>query len=111
MICELAKLSDINASQWYEFSLQLDSGLVSIMLIHKDDKYTAFINSCPHQSRRMDYAAGQFLISETGSIICPAHGAEFDSDDGLCINGPCRGQSLTPVQIKSNEESLFAIIK
>lgn len=123
MICKLANISDVEAGIWYEYSLQSDEGLISVMMIMQDDSqnkdqknsqksnYTAFKNLCPHQGRRMDYAAGQFLIAENGNIICPAHGAEFKAEDGLCINGPCRGQSLQPIHIQLNEESIFAIIK
>lgn len=111
MICKLACITDVKANTWYEYSLQLDEGLVSVMLIMRDNDYTAFKNLCPHQGRRMDYAAGKFLIAENGNIICPAHGAEFNPDDGLCINGPCLGQSLQPIHIQLNEESIFTIIK
>jgi nitrite reductase/ring-hydroxylating ferredoxin subunit len=111
MICKLAKISDVVADQWYEFSLQTDSGLVSIMVQFKNKEYIAFYNACPHQNRRMDYATDSFLTSQSGTIICPAHGAEFNPDTGFCINGPCRGQSLSTVHIQTNEESIFAVIK
>ena len=32
-------------------------------------------------------------------ILCCAHGAIFNKDDGLCVGGPCEGQSLTPVMV------------
>lgn len=111
MICELAKISEISEGIWYEFSLQVEYGLLSIMLIKHDGQYSGYQNICPHQGRRMDYATGQFLLTESGNIVCPAHGAEFNADTGLCINGPCKGQSLQSVTIKSNEESIFTVIK
>ena len=111
MICKLANINDITANKWYEFSLQTVNGLTSIMLRKQDNGYIAYKNLCPHQGRRMDYATNQFLISESGTIICPAHGAEFEASTGLCINGPCLGQSLQPVHIQQNEENIFTIIK
>ncbi len=110
MIIELAKIKEITAHNWYEFSLQTEKGLLSIMLIQDEEGLRAFENSCPHQGRRMDYAAGQFLLDAHGTIICPAHGAEFNPNDGLCTNGPCQGQSLKPITVKSNEEAVFAIL-
>jgi len=111
MIAKLASINEVKQGQWYEYSLQTENGFKSVMLNYKNGQYYAYENFCPHQGRRMDYAAGQFLISESGSIVCPSHGAEFNPDNGLCINGPCLGDSLKSVQIKTNEEDIFAIIK
>ena len=111
MICKLAKISDIKPGVLYECNLQTASGPLSVMLYKKDDKYLAFKNFCPHQGRRMDYAAGNFLVADSGNIVCPAHGAEFSIDDGLCITGPCQGKSLESIQLKFNESDIFAIIK
>ena len=111
MICRLSKINEVEEGQWYEFNLQTDDRLFSLMLQKKNNEYIAFKNSCPHQGRRMNYSVGKFLTTKEGHIVCPAHGAEFKPDDGLCINGPCLGQSLEPVHIQLNEESIFAIIK
>lgn len=110
LIHRLAEIKDIEAGTWYEFNLQTDSALVSLMLLFQDDKYTAFKNFCPHQGRRMNYSLGKFLITAEGNLVCPAHGAEFKPDDGLCINGPCLGESLETIHIQLNEDSIFAII-
>jgi nitrite reductase/ring-hydroxylating ferredoxin subunit len=32
-------------------------------------------------------------------IQCTQHGAMFQLNDGLCVYGPCVGESLTPVNI------------
>ena len=111
MIVKLASITDIKPDIWYEYSLQTDKRLLSVMMQCLNNQYIGFENSCPHQGRRMDYAAGQFLTSDSGTIVCPAHGAEFNPESGLCVNGPCLGQSLKPITIKINEEDIFAIIK
>jgi nitrite reductase/ring-hydroxylating ferredoxin subunit len=111
LICRLTNINEVEEGQWYEFNLQKEDSVFSLMLQKKNNKYIAFKNFCPHQGRRMNYSAGQFLTTEEGNIVCPAHGAEFKPDDGLCVNGPCLGQSLEPVHIQLNEESIFAIIK
>ncbi len=110
MIHKLAKIKDVKQGVWYEFNLQTEDALISLMLIFQDDKYTAFKNFCPHQGRRMNYSVGQFLTTPQGNLVCPAHGAEFNPTDGLCINGPCLGQSLESIHIQLNDDSVFAII-
>jgi len=111
MIVELTKLNQVEENTWYEYSLQSSNGLESIMLIKQNGSFRGFKNYCPHQGRRLDYAAGQFLLTGEGNIVCPAHGAEFDAKSGLCTNGPCLGQSLQSVPIEANEESVFTVIK
>lgn len=111
MICKLTDVADISADTWYEFSLQTDNVLLSVMLYQNNGELIAFKNSCPHQGRRMDYMAGKFLLAQNGNIVCPAHGAEFNAQTGLCINGPCLGQSLESIKVSSDEKSIFAVIK
>lgn len=110
MIHKLAKIKEIDEAVWYEFNLQTDSSLISLMLLFQNGEYIAFKNSCPHQGRRMNYSVGKFLITSEGNLVCPAHGAEFKPDNGLCINGPCLGESLEPIHIQLNDDSVFAII-
>ena len=42
----------------------------------------------------------KFLTPDRNLILCASHGALFARDNGLCIAGPCPGQSLTPVPIE-----------
>ena len=58
----------------------------------------AWLNCCPHQGRRMDYVPGKFLIHK-GQLVCAAHGASFDLEEGLGVGGPCRGEHLSKVRI------------
>lgn len=110
MIHQLAKIEEIKEGKWYEFNLQTDSQLISLMLKLSDGKYVAYKNSCPHQGRRMNYSIGKFLLTEEGNLVCPAHGAEFLPETGFCVNGPCKGESLEPIHIQLNEDLVFAII-
>ena len=58
----------------------------------------AWRNVCPHQGRRLDYAPGKFLL-DGANLVCAAHGASFRRADGLCVAGPCRGESLQAVAL------------
>ena len=41
-----------------------------------------------------------YLDAAGERIVCHAHGAEFLPDSGLCVQGPCVGQKLTPAPIE-----------
>lgn len=54
-------------------------------------------NSCPHIGVALEWEQDRFLDSSKTLIQCANHGALFSISKGLCVSGPCRGQSLTPV--------------
>ncbi|MCB1602569.1 MAG: Rieske 2Fe-2S domain-containing protein, partial [Xanthomonadales bacterium] len=58
----------------------------------------AYLNVCPHAGRPLNWAPGRFLYAH-GQLVCAAHGAAFRPEDGYCIGGPCRGESLRRVAI------------
>lgn len=54
-------------------------------------------NACPHLGIPLDWAPDRFLSADGAFIICGTHGAEFRLQDGYCLRGPCREESLTAV--------------
>jgi nitrite reductase/ring-hydroxylating ferredoxin subunit len=71
-----------------------------LIFSRQGDSVQCWLNICPHAGRRMDYAPGLFLVKD-GKLTCAVHGATFAlREGGLCITGPCRGQSLEPVRIE-----------
>jgi nitrite reductase/ring-hydroxylating ferredoxin subunit len=96
--------------QWHERSVSHAGRHYSLMIRYADRQWQAYLNVCPHQGRRMDYAPDQFLLSPSGTLICPAHGAEFRTEDGFCINGPCRGARLQPVALREDNTNASLLI-
>jgi nitrite reductase/ring-hydroxylating ferredoxin subunit len=111
MKCLLAKFNDVEYNSWSEFSLETEDSYRSIILHKTEGKLQAFNNFCPHQGRRLDYVSGKFLFGENKNLICPAHGAEFETTTGECINGPCKGQSLQAIEVIVESENIYAIIE
>jgi nitrite reductase/ring-hydroxylating ferredoxin subunit len=74
----------------------------SIIVRCANQSLIAWLNICPHQGRRLDYAPGKFLI-DNEQLVCAAHGATFRLDNGVCVAGPCRGASLRQVEVRVDE--------
>ena len=71
-----------------------------LVLARNGDAVRAWWNVCPHTGRRMDYAPNLFLFKD-GLLVCAVHGASFAlTEHGLCVGGPCRGESLTAVPLR-----------
>ena len=60
----------------------------------------AFVNYCPHAGHPLNFKPHKFLTPDGNLILCGSHGALFTRDEGLCIAGPCPGQSLRRVPIE-----------
>ena len=70
----------------------------TLILLRSGGKVCAYLNICPHTGRPLNWAPGRFLYSH-GQLVCAAHGASFRPEDGYCIGGPCKGESLRKVAI------------
>lgn len=88
-----------------ECEAMVDGELESLVLFRDGGQVRVWMNICPHAGRRLDWAPGQFLTSKEGHLVCAAHGATFESVNGNCVGGPCRGSTLRalPVQVIGGE--------
>jgi nitrite reductase/ring-hydroxylating ferredoxin subunit len=70
-----------------------------------------FINRCPHVSAPLEYRKDRFLAADGAHIMCHAHGALFDRATGLCVYGPCLGQSLTAVPCWIEQGGVWVMLR
>lgn len=95
----LATLSQIEDGGFAEAEATIDGDAESLILHRDGDAVRAWLNICPHAGRRLDWAPGQFLKSREGHLVCAVHGATFELSGGVCVAGPCRGESLRAVAV------------
>ena len=57
--------------------------------------HVAYLNNCPHTHVNLNWSPNQFFDIESHYIQCSMHGALFNPSSGVCLRGPCLGQSLT----------------
>jgi nitrite reductase/ring-hydroxylating ferredoxin subunit len=95
----LCRREDIPAGQAIECPDPADPDGASLIVLEADGHIRAYRNICPHAGRPLNWAPGRFLYAH-GQLVCAAHGAAFRPEDGHCIGGPCRGASLTAVDIE-----------
>ncbi|ODS64533.1 MULTISPECIES: Rieske (2Fe-2S) protein [unclassified Arenimonas] len=81
-----------------ETEVVLEGEPQSLVLLRQGESLKAWLNICPHAGRRLDWAPGKFLVDK-GKLVCAAHGASFELQQGECVAGPCRGASLTAVRV------------
>jgi len=103
----LAMLDQIADGAFAEVEATVDGDAESLVLYREGEQVRAWFNICPHAGRRLDWAPGQFLKSREGLLVCAAHGASFELRGGECVAGPCRGESLRPVEVEVREGAIW----
>lgn len=92
----VCRLVDIPDGGVIGIDLRRESPL-PLILWRRGQTVDAWLNCCPADGYRMDWAPGRFLI-EGAVLRCAHRNARFALDQaGLGIEGPCRGQSLVAV--------------
>lgn len=64
-----------------------------------DNAYVGYVNSCPHEGVWLNIGSGDFFTQDRAFLKCGRHGATFEIDSGLCIEGACNGKSLQPIAL------------
>jgi nitrite reductase/ring-hydroxylating ferredoxin subunit len=71
----------------------------SIFVVRWGTRVFGYINQCPHNSVNLDWERNQFLDPSGLRLMCGKHGALFEIGTGRCVDGPCQGERLEPVNV------------
>lgn len=77
-----------------------------VIVIYRDGQHYAYQNSCPHLGINLEFNPDEFMDCEQHYLLCSNHGALFNVEDGLCVSGPCQGQSLLAVAIRIHQNDI-----
>jgi nitrite reductase/ring-hydroxylating ferredoxin subunit len=80
------------------------TGRDTLLIVRWRGQLTAWRNRCPHLDVAMQYRKDRYMSGDGQRIVCFAHGALFRPDTGLCVLGPCLGQSLQPQRLRVDEK-------
>ena len=80
------------------------SATASVIVLRLHEAIVAYRNVCPHMGIELDWEP-QRLLSRSGRYLqCTGHGAWFDPASGLCLRGPCFGESLTRLPVRIEDD-------
>lgn len=74
-------------------------------LVNDGGNFHAYVNRCRHMPTPLDFVRDEFLTDDGKHLRCYTHGAVYEFGTGVCIDGPCKGESLyrLPVQVDKGE--------
>lgn len=108
----VAQLGDLPDGQSRGFDPR-GRGRDTVFIVRCGETLHAWRDACPHlgnEGSPMAWRKDAYLNRDGSRIVCHAHGAQFDPVTGVCVLGPCLGQSLTrvPVRVGQGGEVLLS---
>lgn len=98
-VIPIGRLDDFEEGQSVGF-LENEEGQDTFFVIKAQGQLFAWLNACPHvNGAPMAWRKNAYMNGSKTHIVCHAHGALFEPTTGLCIQGPCRGQFLSEVNV------------
>ncbi len=80
-----------------------------LFVVRDENGVYGYENCCPHSRGPLEWVEDQFMSLDRSHIQCTQHGAMFQLNDGLCVYGPCVGESLTPVNIAVTDGNIVLL--
>ena len=96
----LCSLAELEATGSKGFAVGEGDWPLRGFVVRTSQGVAAYVNNCPHAGHPLNFRPDKFLTPDRSLILCGSHGALFTRDDGLCIAGPCPGQSLRRVPVE-----------
>lgn len=101
----IAKVSDLEPGKVKKFWLICQKYRVDGFLVNHQGSFHAYVNRCRHMPTPLDFVRDEFISDDGRFLRCYTHGALYEFTTGLCIDGPCKGESLyrLPVRVDRGE--------
>lgn len=101
----IARVEEMRPGSVKKFCLICQKYRVEAFLINYQGTFHAYVNRCRHMTTPLDFVRYQFFTEDGRRLICLTHGALYEPDSGVCVEGPCKGLALyrLPVLIDRGE--------
>ena len=101
----IAGVEEVMPGSVKKFSLIWGKYRIDAFLINDHGDFHAYVNRCRHMPTPLDFIRDEFFSEGRRYLMCYTHGALYEPATGLCVGGPCKGESLysLPVRIEAGE--------
>lgn len=101
----IARIGELEPGSVKKFGLICRRRRIDAFLVNHRGEFHAYVNRCRHMTTPLDFVRYQFFTEDGEHLICMTHGAVYEPDSGLCVEGPCKGLSLyrLPVTVDQGE--------
>lgn len=80
-----------------------------ILIRDLDGSLRAYVNVCMHLPVPLSFTEDGFWSPDKRHLMCRTHGALYRPSDGYCVEGPCQGLSLDPLEVLVDESGQVTV--
>lgn len=101
----VAKIDELEPGSVKKFWLICQKYRIDAFLVNDQGQFHAYVNRCRHMATPLDFIREQFLSEDGRYLMCYTHGALYEFANGVCVEGPCKGEALyrLPVRVDGDE--------
>ena len=92
-----SELADGNS---LKFSFRQDERDREGFVVRYKGRLFAFVNECRHIPMSLDWVENRFFSNDGCYLQCATHGALYDIETALCVDGPPAGQRLHTLEVR-----------
>lgn len=107
----IAGPEQLSDGQTVTFEFLRDGRKVEGFLARFAGQLVAYENVCRHIPISLDYGDKQFFSRDGKYFICRSHGAVYEPLSGECIQGPCVGDRLKPLDISIEPDGVWLMLE
>jgi Rieske Fe-S protein len=97
----IAQVSALIAGEGFNFTA--NDGTDAILFKTKDEKVYALSRICTHEGCSVNFDLSQ------NKLICPCHGAEYESGEGNVLSGPTQ-RALKKINVKIEGDNVLEVV-
>ena len=106
----LCHLDEIPDNSGRGFTASTGTSRIDVLVVRRDAAVFAYRNRCPHKWLTLNWRPDDFLDEDRRYIHCANHDALFRIHDGRCVQGPCAGARLVPVDVALTDDGFVQIV-
>lgn len=103
----IASLIELQEGQTIKFQVVRGGKRIDGFLARFAGEVVAYENSCQHIAINLDSEGGKLFSRDGHHFICQSHGAIYEPLSGLCVRGPCEGETLRRLEIKIRGQKIW----
>ncbi|NWK76600.1 Rieske 2Fe-2S domain-containing protein [Aquitalea sp. LB_tupeE] len=106
LICDSSALRDSDRAVRFEITGPDGKSQSAIALRYQGRVY-GYVNACRHIPIELDLQDGNVFDLSGQYLVCSMHGALYLPNNGRCVGGPCRGQSLQALPLSEADGKVW----
>lgn len=107
---EVARFSALADRETVKFAFEEGGSKKEGFVVRRGDRIFAYRNECRHIPMTLDWVENRFLSRDKCFLQCATHGARYEIETGLCIDGPPAGERLRALAAEVVDDKILVTL-